>query len=110
MVPREDLWFCWQVQAQKPSWQAGSTAPVKLAQNIKTKGASVDQAAQKLPLDLASNGDDDLIDEDTLLTEEDRQRPATGMSCNKQCAFTMPCPKSMKHVASVIFIQLQCLV
>lgn len=43
---------------------------------MRQKGASVDKAAQKLKLDLGDDENDDLVDEDALLTEEDRQRPA----------------------------------
>lgn len=64
-----------QVAAVKPTWQSGSHAPLKLP---KGKAASSGQASGKtLKID---DNSEDLIDEDALLTEEDRQRPAPGHS------------------------------
>ncbi len=69
-----------QVEAQKPSWQTGSTAPLNLAGNIKAKGDSAQKEHPKLQLNLEDDGGEEMIDEDALLTEEDYQRPTPG-SC-----------------------------
>lgn len=69
-----------QVEAQKPSWQAGTSAPLNLAARSEAKNTLRKGDQQKLQLDLESGGDNDLIDDDALLTEEDLQRPAPGLS------------------------------
>ena len=74
-----------QVEAQKPSWQTGSSAPLNLAANIKAKGNSVPKGNTSFQLNLDDDAGEELIDEDALLTEEDRQRPAPGQSPSATC-------------------------
>lgn len=69
-----------QVEAQKPSWQTGSSAPLNLAANVKAKGNSVPKENTGFQLNLDDDAGDELIDEDELLTDEDRQRPAPGLA------------------------------
>ena len=50
-----------QVEAQKPSWQTGSTAPLNLAGNIKAKGDSAQKENLKLQLNLDDDGGEEMI-------------------------------------------------
>lgn len=69
------------VEAQKPSWQSGSSAPLKVrpAQAV-NGGAGKAEGKKAWSLDV-DTGDEELVDDDELLTEEDLQRPAPAEDC-----------------------------
>jgi len=56
------------VSANKPQYAVGARASISLKPKAETKQASWTLAADE--------DDEELLDEDELLTEEDRQRPA----------------------------------
>jgi len=66
--------------AAKPAWAAGAAAPLakKAAPPAAVAAAATGAAAWKLAAD--GDGEDDLIDDDALLSEADRAKPAAGES------------------------------
>lgn len=71
------------VEAQKPAWQAGTTAPFKLRrppQAVSGGEAAKPQGKKAWTMDVGE-GDEELVDDDELLTEEDLQRPAPVEDC-----------------------------
>ena len=66
--------------ASKPAWAAGAAAPLakKAAPPAAVAAAATGAAAWKLAAD--GDGEDDLIDDDALLSEADRAKPAAGES------------------------------
>ena len=77
-------WGGWQVQARKPSWARGTQHPIRRKLGGKAAGTAV-----KLPpadaaavWSAAALGDGaDLMDDEELLTEEDRARPEVPGAC-----------------------------
>jgi hypothetical protein len=67
------------VEAQKPAWQSGSSAPLKLRQPAQAVNGGAEKPQAKKAWNL--EGDDELVDDDELLTEEDLQRPAPAEDC-----------------------------
>lgn len=55
------FFVCLQVKGKKPAWKIGSSFTIK--------------KAPKSILKVQMDADDDLIDEDSLLTEEDMKKP-----------------------------------
>ena len=99
------------MEALKPTWQTGSSAPLDLAKLRKQKDASDTTAPQKLRLDLEEGDDaDDLVDEDALLTEEDRQRPAAGLKLSTLYTFPLHSIRSPVVMACLVLgsWQFQC--
>ena len=60
--------------ATKPQWQAGASQPIKLRRPAAAPSAA--PVAVKLWGGALEDDDYELVDDEELLTEEDRQRPS----------------------------------
>lgn len=80
-----------QVTASKPQYAVGAKASITLKPKQQQKQMSWTLAAD--------NDDDELLDEDELLTEEDRQRPAVLgvlIACMLCSHCSMPCAQCQR--------------
>jgi hypothetical protein len=76
------------VEAQKPAWQTGSTAPLKLRWAAEAVNGKPKMPEGKKSWNIsAGDEDEELLDDDELLTEEDLQRPAPSMASGNQLFF-----------------------
>lgn len=69
---------CLQLVAQRPAWEVGAKAALSLKRSAQ---APSQQAAAPAPAaasawKISAGDEDELLDDDQLLTEEDRARPA----------------------------------
>lgn len=82
------LW-CYQVTAQTPDFAVGSKDSIRL--KPKSAAAAAPAAASKAANAWLLAGDDldgdELMDDEDLLTEEDRQRPAGACSSRPWCGY-----------------------
>ncbi len=74
-----------QVQAKKPSWERGAKAALTLKRPVAAPSSAPVSAAQAWKLS-AANEDEDMVDEDELLTAEDKQALPAVTADASECA------------------------
>mmetsp|Transcript_2032 Transcript_2032/g.7271 ORF Transcript_2032/g.7271 Transcript_2032/m.7271 type:complete len:232 (-) Transcript_2032:70-765(-) len=87
------------VSAKKPNWEVGAKQSLKLR---KKPAAKADMGAVASAWNAAASGEGDLIDEDTLLMEEDRITPTAGACscCRRRCPSPGPSSRPLVGAAA----------